>query len=94
MGALGSALVGTVSLIGIVSATPVSACDMHGYGFGEADILAAIDFTGMTYKDQLAAQEEALAQYEREKAAELERARASFASRFKIEHSPPQVAQK
>lgn len=34
---------------------PALACCMHGFGFGEADIAVAIDYTGMTYGQQLAA---------------------------------------
>ncbi len=77
----------------LLVAMPAMACDMHGYGFGEADILAAIDYTGLTYKQQLAAQEEALARYDREKAAELEKAKAVFASRFKADPAPVEMAQ-
>ncbi|MEK7343606.1 MAG: hypothetical protein AABZ73_07265 [Pseudomonadota bacterium] len=87
------ALLAAASGASLLIAAPAAACDMHGFGFGEADILAAIDYTGMTYNQQLAAQEEALARYEREKAAELERAKAAFASRFKVDPAPAEVAQ-
>lgn len=81
------------SAASLLVAMPAMACDMHGYGFGEADILAAIDYTGLSYREQLAAQEEALARYEQEKAAELERAKTAFASRFKVYPAPVEMAQ-
>lgn len=89
-----SVLLGVASCAALLIATPAIACDMHGYGFGEADILASIDYAGLTYKQQLAAQEEALARYERQKAAELDKAKAAFASRFKVDSAPTEMAQK
>ncbi|MEJ7926741.1 hypothetical protein WG908_08235 [Sphingobium sp. AN641] len=82
-----------VSGASLMIAGPALACDMDGDGFGEADILASIDYTGLTYKEQVAAREEALARHAREKAAQPDRARAVLASRLKIDSAPTESAQ-
>lgn len=90
----GSSMLGFLSVVTLCSETPVIACEMHGYILSKEDMIATLDLTGMTYAQQVAAQQEAIAQYEREQAAELERARVAFASRFKVDPEPAQAAQK
>lgn len=90
--------IGLIGLSGIMmlgAASSASACAFHDFGYyGEADALAAVDYTGKTYSEQIAAQEEAIRRYQEEQALKLEKAKAVFAARFKVDPAPVEMAEK
>ena len=90
----GPSLLSFLTLAMLCAEAPAMACEMHGYILSKEEMLATLDLTGMTYAQQVAAQEEAIARYEHEEVAALGRARAAFMSRFKVEPEPTQIAQK
>jgi hypothetical protein len=53
----------------MIAAPSVSACELDVGYISEADFLASVDLTGLTYDQQIATRDEALAQFRRDRQA-------------------------
>ncbi|RVT39766.1 hypothetical protein [Sphingobium algorifonticola] len=73
--------------LSLAAGAPAFACADHGGA--DNYFLAYIDYSGMTEAEQFAAEQRAIAQYH---AAQIDKARAQFVTRFKVDPAPTTVA--